>query len=341
MKRLGFLAVALAAMSLFLTTNRLFAQSASDVKDDLDAYKDDVNSGIAVLSSRIGDLENTGKLKFSGDLRFRYEYFTQSQDWSPLLDPTDATKAAKNESIPNRDRYRIRFRFGAQEQIGDEIFGAFRLVTGAQTDPTSTNQTLGNEEYFKTILVDQAFLKYTPSFLDKKFDVYAGKMPNVLDSTAITWDGDVTPEGIAGALKLPMQFNVKGQYMVLAENSAARDQYLTNVQLSKDLMLGGQDLHFMAGYEFVPWVSSMESTLPKGYTAVPALNSPFSVDGNGMVGNRANGGLIPNIEMVEGMLVLKNKLAGVPLKWTFHAARNTNSFDLNMNTSPSSRPGRS
>lgn len=330
MKCVKLLAAALAVASWSFVMPHVYAQTASEVKEEVDAYKDDVNSGIATLSSRISDLENTAKLKFKGDLRFRYEYFTQSQDDSPTLLWTP------NASIPNRNRYRIRFRFGAERQFGDDVYAAFRLVTGAQTDPTSTNQTLGNEEYFKTILVDQAYMKYTPGFLGHKVDVYAGKMANILDSTAITWDGDVTPEGIAAAWKLPMQFTLKGQYMVLAENSSARDQYLTNAQLAKDFKMAGQDFHLMAGYEFVPWVSSMLATTPTGYTAVPALNSPFSVDGNGMVGNRAKGGLIPDIKMVEGMLVMKNKIGDVPLKWTFHAARNTNSFNLNLSTTSSS-----
>jgi len=329
MKRLKLLAAVLAVASMMVSTTRLYAQSASEVKEEVDAYKDEVSSGIGTLSSRIADLESAGKLKFKGDVRFRDEYFTQSQDDSPTL------KTTPNTAIPNRSRYRIRLRFGAEKQFGDDVYTAFRLVTGAQTDPTSTNQTLGNEEYFKTILVDQAFLKYSPTFLDKRLDVYAGKMANILDSTAITWDGDVTPEGVAGALKLPMLFTLKGQWMILAENSSARDQYLYNAQLAKDLKVEDQDIHLMVGYEFVPWVSSMLSTVPTAFnSAVPALGGPFYVDTNGMVGNRSKGGLIPDIKMVEGMLVVKNKIAGVPFKWTLHAARNTNSFSLNTSTGP-------
>jgi hypothetical protein len=324
MKRLKLFAAALAVASMMASTSYLYAQSVSEVKEEVDAYKDDVNSGIGTLSSRISDLEAAGKLKFKGDFRFRYEDFSQSQDNSPFPD----AKPTANQAIPDRARYRIRLRFGAEKQFGDEVYTAFRLVTGAQTDPTSTNQTLGNEEIYKTILLDQAYLKYTPSFLDKKLDFYAGKMVNILDSTAITWDGDVTPEGIAAAARLPLMFTAKGQYMILAENASARDQYLTNLQLSRDLQVAGQDLHFMAGYEFVPWVTSMLATVPGTFTSVPAINTPFTVDGNGMVANSQNRGLVPNIEMLEGMLVVKNKLANVPLKWTFHAARNTNSFAL-------------
>jgi hypothetical protein len=166
--------------------------------------------------------------------------------------------------------------------------------------------------------------------LNKKVDVYGGKYANILDSTAITWDGDVTPEGIAAVVRLPLGLTAKGQYMILAENSSARDQYITNAQVSRDFSVAKQDIRVMAGYEFVPWVSSMLAT--PSITSVPACNSPFTVDGNGMVANAANHNLIPNIKLVEGMVTVKNKVAGIPLKWTFHAVRNTNSFDLNKAT---------
>jgi hypothetical protein len=329
MKRLKLLAAVLAVASMMVSTTRLYAQSASEVKEEVDAYKDEVSSGIGTLSSRIADLEAAGKLKFKGDVRFRDEYFTQSQDDSPTL------KTTPNTAIPNRSRYRIRLRFGAEKQFGDDVFAAFRLVTGAQTDPTSTNQTLGNEEYFKTILVDQAFLKYSPTFLDKRLDVYAGKMANILDSTAITWDGDVTPEGVAGALKLPMLFTLKGQWMILAENSSARDQYLYNAQLAKDLKVADQDIHLMVGYEFVPWVSSMLVHRPvglqrRGPGARWSLLCGYQRHG----GQSFQGRPHPRHQDGRGDVGHEEQDRGVPFKWTLHAARNTNSFSLNMSTGP-------
>jgi hypothetical protein len=333
MKRFKLIAAALAVASMMMTTSRVCAQSASDVKEEVDAYKDEVNSGIGTLSSRISDLETAGKLKFKGDFRFRYEDFSQSQDNSPF----PKAKPTGNMAIPDRARYRVRLRFGAEKQFGDEVYTAFRLVTGSQGDPTSSNQTLGDdgastkEDVFKTVLIDQAYLKYTPSFLGGKVDVFGGKYANILDSTAITWDGDVTPEGIASAVRLPLGLTAKGQYMILAENSSARDQYLTNAQLSRDFVIGAQNIHVMAGYEFVPWVSSMAVTTGT-VDGMPAIGVPFQVTSkNNMVLNSVTG-RIPNIEMIEGMVVVKNKVAKVPLKWTFHAARNTNSFDLNKAT---------
>ena len=346
MKRFWMLALVLAAASMSLAM-RASAQTASEVKDSLDQYKDDVNSGMATLSSRIADLESTGKLKWKGDFRFRYEYFTQAQDNSPLAKNFSAPAWPAGVNIPNRPRPRIRLRFGAEKQVSSEVFTAFRIATGAisattgnPSDPTSTNQTLGGENTDKPILLDAAYFMYTPKYLGGKVDVYAGKMFNILDSTAITWDSDTNPEGAAIAVRLPEQFQARAHYMYLNENSSKLDQYLYNVQLSKDLMLMDQDIHVMAGYQDVPWVTSMEGTVPGTFTRMPAMNAPFSVTGNGMVAPAAlvkgqapsQLGWIPDIHLVEGMVKIKNKIAKQAFTWTFHAARNTNSFDLNKFT---------
>lgn len=335
MKRFGLLAAALAMALPFVATTRVCAQSASDVKDELDAYKDDVNSGIGTLSSRIADLENQAKLKFKGDFRLRYEYFTQHQDNSPYPDVAPTA----NQKIANRSRYRIRLRFGAEKQFGDEVYTAFRLATGGTTEPTSTNQTLTGQAVEKGVYIDQAYLKYTPACLGSRVDLYGGKMANILDATAITWDGDVTPEGLAAAVRLPESFGLKGHYFLLNEDSSKTDPYLYNVQLTKDLQVAGQSFHLMAGYEFVPWVSGMLATVPANFNSAsrprPTINSPFTVDGNGMVANQTPGskqGWIPDIKMIEGLVSFKHKLAGCPIAWTFHVARNTNSFDLNKTT---------
>jgi hypothetical protein len=303
----------------------VWAQNASEVKEELDAYKDDVNAGIGTLSSRIAALESAGKLKFKGDLRARYEYFTQAQDNSRA----PGVAMSSNKNIPNRGRWRVRLRFGAEKAFGDEVFVAFRLATGSSTEATSTNQTLGSQNVLKGIFLDQAYLRYTPSFLGSKLDLYAGKMVNLLDVTPITWDGDVTPEGLGVVLRAPMRFTLKGHAMVLAESSSLRDPYLTNLQLTRDFKLAGNDLHLMAGYQFVPWVMSMSGVA--GWTPTATNNSPISMESAGMLVNAENG-RVNNLKVIEGMMQYGHKLAGVPFKWTFHVARNTDSFALNRAT---------
>jgi hypothetical protein len=117
------------------------------------------------------------------------------------------------------------------------------------------------------------------------------------------------------------------------------DPYLYNVQLTKDLKIAGQAFHVMVGYQFVPWVTGMLGTVPANYSLTdrprPTNSSPVSLEANGMVANMAPGakqGWIPDLKVVEALVKFDHKVAKLPFAWTFHMARNTNSFDLDYRT---------
>lgn len=137
-------------------------------------------------------------LKFGGDLRLRMENFMYTEKNN---DAGSTGTIADRE----RNRYRIRLRFGFEKDYGDDWKVGFRLATGSATDPTSTNVTLGNPGYFnfKTVLIDRAFAVYEPNGLKdygilKGAKIGAGKFENpfLRYSTPILWDPDVTPEGL-------------------------------------------------------------------------------------------------------------------------------------------------
>ena len=123
------------------------------------------------------------RITFFGDVRFRYEHTSYDE-----LNGTDKS---------DRDRFRVRLRFGARSQIHPDVELGMRMTLGSDTDPTSTNQTMGN--YFgeySTWGVDQAYVKWTPSLVpDKGLTFSFGKVPQPLVTTKIIWDSDVVPEG--------------------------------------------------------------------------------------------------------------------------------------------------
>ncbi len=146
-------------------------------------------------------------LKLSGDLRLRMENFYVDEAPGRV----------------GRNRFRMRLRYGAEKNIGDDWRVAFRLATGARDtqisasevagssavnlalndDPTSTNQTFTDKFNLKDIFVENAYANYRPSQLKGKgplryFEWQGGKMPLPWKdySTSIVWDGDVTPEGM-------------------------------------------------------------------------------------------------------------------------------------------------
>ncbi|MCB2193775.1 MAG: putative porin [Deltaproteobacteria bacterium] len=90
------------------------------------------------------------RMTFYGDTRFRYEH-TSYDDLN-------------GKSKSGKDRFRIRLRFGVRSQIHPDVELGMRMVTGANDDATSTNQTMGN--YFGEYSawgLDRAYVKWTPS----------------------------------------------------------------------------------------------------------------------------------------------------------------------------------
>ena len=142
--------------------------------------------------------------KFGGDFRLRYEVF----DFYDKNNDAGSTGTAADRT---RNRFRLRLRWGFEKDFGDDWKAGFRLATGTPssssgiaTDNTSPNVTLGNPGYsvFKNIYVDRAYANYSPNGLKdygpiKGVTIGAGKFENpfLRYSTAMVWDGDVTPEG--------------------------------------------------------------------------------------------------------------------------------------------------
>ncbi len=141
-------------------------------------------------------------LKFSGDLRLRYEAFHLNGN------------TAATTSEPNRNRFRFRLRYGFEKKFNDEMKVGFALASGEKmgangynTDPVSTNQSLNNDFNFKNIWIEKAYATYTPEWAKigvsdgpsvEGLEITAGKFNNPFEkgSTDMLWDRDLKPEGI-------------------------------------------------------------------------------------------------------------------------------------------------
>jgi len=127
-------------------------------------------------------------LKFSGDMRLRYE-------------GSHRTSGSPSETN-DQNRFRYRLRYGFEKSFNPDMKVGFYMASGGTSDPTSTNQTLDGNFVWKTLVVDRAYATYTPSWAKvgpvKKLEISAGKTQNPFTkgSSKIVWDGDVRPEGI-------------------------------------------------------------------------------------------------------------------------------------------------
>jgi len=140
-------------------------------------------------------------LKFSGDLRLRYEAFH-------LHGNTAATG-----SQSDRNRFRIRLRYGFEKTFSPEMKVGFSMASGEKAvgsgingDPISTNQTMTNDFNFKNIWIEKAYATYTPEWAKignmdslsiSGLELTGGKFNNPFEkgSTDMIWDRDLKPEG--------------------------------------------------------------------------------------------------------------------------------------------------
>ena len=147
-------------------------------------------------------------LKFKSDPRLRYEY-----------------KDADDKM--NRGRFRYRLRFGAEHAIDDNWTVGFRLASGSDADPTSTNQSMDDNFEKKSVWIDRAYAIYRSG----DFKLTAGKIANPFNTTDIIWDSDINLEGISEHFKLGNNGYVTLGQMILTENSSAADAYLVAGQV--------------------------------------------------------------------------------------------------------------
>lgn len=194
-------------------------------------------------------------LKFSGDMRLRYE-------------AVSFAKGNPNHSGAT-NRFRFRLRYGFEKTFNPDMKVGFRLASGQTTDPTSTNQTLTGNFADKTHVIDRVYAIYTPTWAKvgpiNKFEIGGGKFANPFTrgSSDIVWDDDVNPEGAYEMIDLNLidgeDFGIKGfataGQMILKEAahaaaSAHSELYAYQIGLNPQIKLADMPLSFTHALSF-------------------------------------------------------------------------------------------
>jgi hypothetical protein len=137
--------------------------------------------------------EWTKRIRWGGDIRLRYENDRFDKNNAPdVFKPSDPTSLMNTTVDKNVYRYRVRLEVAAK--VNDATDATFRLATGNETNPVSTNTALGNNLNKDKFLLDLAYLKTQPW---KPFTLYAGRMPNPWFSSDLVWDRDLGFDGVA------------------------------------------------------------------------------------------------------------------------------------------------
>ena len=171
-------------------------------------------------------IQGLGPISFSGDIRLRGEPFFGG--------PSD-------QSL-DRARARVRARFNATANLGDQFRTGITLASGDVNDPTSTNATLTGFYTRKAIALDQAFVEFTPKEF-KALTLVGGKFRYPWYNTELTWDKDINPEGagetLAFKLNTPVlkRFALVGFELPFAELAGTAT---TDKRITQQITYGGQ-----------------------------------------------------------------------------------------------------
>jgi hypothetical protein len=159
-----------------------------DSVDKLNAQYADIQTTLtnnAVSSQdeqkRVSALESTlGRFRWTGDVRVRGEDFFQNYSGCTACN--------------DRNRARVRVRFGFEGKLNDDFIAGVALATGSLGDPTTTNETFTNFFDRKTIGLDKGYITYNP-VAHKWLSLTAGKFVYQWQRTSVTGDPDTNPEG--------------------------------------------------------------------------------------------------------------------------------------------------
>jgi hypothetical protein len=183
---------------------------------------------------------------------------------------------AANGNVPflnttqDEERLQLRARLGVSADLGGGFSTDFRIATGNELDPVSTNSNLANYLGNQNINLDRAYIRYRgdPVGSGGELMAEAGRFDNPFFSTDLVWDDDVNFDGVAStftypvspevaafatAAFLPLQF-VSGSSNDTASGSnlSALDKYLYAAQLGLNWTPADEDyaVKFGAAYYY-------------------------------------------------------------------------------------------
>ncbi|SRR5579871_550158 len=284
-------------------------------------------------------LEKNLGLHFYGDVRYRFTYLVQGQDYAPTDDSSTPLW------IDHRLNYRIRARIGAEKDFGGEAKAGLCFITSGTGDPTDPYWTLSGGATFLNVGLDQAYVSLSPKALNHVVTLSVGKIANPLAYTPITWSEDVMPEGMGLTVDPSKDTHFKLLYFRLQDNGpatidgAGADPFMAEVQVQQQLDLGDAQVALTAGYQYVSNVYSFETgdaAVSSYMNVTPSLppGAPLSITSKGMVGDNSSNNVIPEMHVVEGILNVSHTIGEekIPVLWTLHGALNLSSFTINAAT---------
>ncbi|RNC64534.1 MAG: hypothetical protein ED859_18450 [Desulfuromonadales bacterium] len=191
------------------------------------------------------------RFKLSGDIRLRYQgdFFDDGNtEEGTYIDPV--TLKEVNTTV-DRQRLRIRARLGVTAKVNDQVDAEIKLSTGNETDPVSTNDTLGDNFNKDGFVLDLAYLRWKPV---TGLTLWGGRLPSPWFSTDLVWDPDLNFEGIAASYSRQFTdsfggFLTAGVFPLQEIEFSQRDKWLSGIQGGVEFRKG-EDLSAKVGVAY-------------------------------------------------------------------------------------------
>jgi len=290
------------------------AQALKDAKEDEKKQQPPGDTGKVKISESIKSVE------LYGDLRLRYED-RMGQSNAPSVGAASGTPLVTPDAF-DRQRWRYALRLGIRGDASENFFYGLRLDTS--TNPRSPWVTFGDDSLLGPgpsarnadgISVGQAFVGWRAT---DWLTIQAGKGPNLLMTSPMVWDPDISPEGLTERINYKVNdaftaFATFGQWMY-------QDFNPDNTTASSP-GFNKQDL-FMYAWEVGAQYKISDSSSLRGavnyYTYSGGKNSGFNatftgqptVTANGNFNNPANQIGVNDLSVIE-----------VPLEYKFPLSR--------------------
>ena len=239
-------------IKLELATDKVSNQLSSAVR--LPKWVQDVKPFLDIRVRYEGDFFPTGN-----DNTGAFPNFNAINIGAPF-DSTGTQFAPQLNVDQNRNQFKLRARFGADIAMADHFSSGFRIATGQNNSPTSTNQGMGTASsatqgqggnFSKyAIWLDRAFLRYDSNYEDLlSATAWVGRFDNPFFYTPLIWDDDLGFDGVAATVKGNVTegfqvFTTGGAFVVYntdfnfssnqPEKFSSYDKYLLGVQTGID-----------------------------------------------------------------------------------------------------------
>nr|MBF0223315.1 putative porin [Desulfobulbaceae bacterium] len=211
----------------------------------------DKNINDKMKEQEIGKADHwANRISFGGDMRLRYQGDSFDERNSNFLDPSELPDTVVYPQT-NRDRARIRVRVKAKAKVNDQVDAVVQVSTGNETDPVSTNETLGDYQNKDIVVFNQAYVQWAPS---KSLAASGVRIPNPWFSTDHLWDTDLNFEGLAGSYNKKFNdslggFLTLGAFSIDEFSDSSEDKYLYGAQAGfTSNFLDGISLKFAGAY---------------------------------------------------------------------------------------------